>query len=343
LEKATEMERRVNAEAFGDRAQREAAAKIQQAEASAKRDAEKVSDAVRSKRALQPDAPIVVSNEDYMSHAGASKIIRQATERHLADITKTLRGAETFNGREKQDIARELSTPSSTHALHSAAVSGRPEDAVAFAAVRSGVADLPRAIAAFPAADIGKVTDLLKLAAEKDRRLEAAEAARTARYDAAEKSVQAQAAAKRENENILDAGKSPAKPPENHHVNNPMYVACVEPGEQGAHAGRLKEIDDILQGRRDLSDAEISRTAEFLNSKGALRMLEGLNRPEQVIAAGLVKARVMDTQEAVKDLPEGQKDTVKIHLKNENIELQREIEREMRRERTRGHGRGLSL
>jgi hypothetical protein len=126
-----------------------------------------VKDVFRDKAATplpgKTDGPIVVSNEEYLRGAGESKTIKSGFELHLTDVTKSLLGLETFNETEKRSVARELSKPSSTHALYASGVS-HPADAVAFAAVRSGVADLSRAVGALPAADARKVKDLLAAA-----------------------------------------------------------------------------------------------------------------------------------------------------------------------------------
>ena len=50
-------------------------------------------------------------------------------------------------------------------------VVGRPEDAVAFAAIRSGVADPSRAAGAFPTSGVKHVEYLLERATERDRRV----------------------------------------------------------------------------------------------------------------------------------------------------------------------------
>lgn len=127
---------------------------------------------VRTSFPDRTDGPIVVLNEDYLSGAGESKTIMRGFELHLDAVTKSLLASEMLSDAEKRKICRELSMPTSTPALYASGVS-QPEDAVAFAAVRSGVADLTRAATALPRADIKRVEGLLKKAAEMDLGLQA--------------------------------------------------------------------------------------------------------------------------------------------------------------------------
>jgi hypothetical protein len=157
LEKAATMERRVHAEAFGDRARREAEAKIRFAEVSAAAGAERLERMVENST-----LPLVVSNEDFLSGAGKSKTLLQGYQRHLAAVTESLRRAEMLSDAEKGIVARELSKPESTRALLQTI--DHANRAVAFAVVRSGAADLPQAAAGLSAADAKKIAELLAAA-----------------------------------------------------------------------------------------------------------------------------------------------------------------------------------
>ncbi len=162
LEKAAAMERRVQDEAFGDRARSEAGAKILLAGELADRDVRRMHEVIRTSLPENIIAPLIVSNQDVLSYAGDSEIIMRGYQRHLAAVTESLRGLKTLNDVEKQAVARELLKPESTRALLEAI--GRPEDAVAFAMIRSHVADLTRVTKELPAADAQKVEFLLSAA-----------------------------------------------------------------------------------------------------------------------------------------------------------------------------------
>jgi hypothetical protein len=168
----------------------------------------------------------------------------------------------------------------------------------------------------------------LEKAAAMERRVHAEAFGDRAQREAAAKIVQAEAAAKRDVER-----SSPVLPPENTHVYNALFVASAKRDDQGERIGRLREIDAALQARKDLSDGEKDFVAKHLNSNEAVKTLERFKKPQEVIAAGLVKSRVMGLEEAVKDLSSSQKMAVKIHVRNEEIELDRE--------RNRGRERGL--
>jgi hypothetical protein len=127
-------------------------------DARAKRDAEKTA-----------DAPIVVSNKEYIARAADNPDLKAGYERHQTAVSEKIRGAEMFNEPEKQRIARELSKPENARVLRETI--GRPEDAVAFGALHSGVADLSRAARAVPAADAKEVKALLENVAPKDARV----------------------------------------------------------------------------------------------------------------------------------------------------------------------------
>ena len=96
-------------------------------------------------------APIVVKNDEFLAGAGRSEIIKHGYERQLDAVTESLRDSTTFTNEQKQDIAGELSKPQSSDALLQTI--GRPECAVAFAAVRCGAADLSQATSELPGAD----------------------------------------------------------------------------------------------------------------------------------------------------------------------------------------------
>ena len=184
LEEAAAMERRVHAEAFGDRARREAEAKIQLAEIAAAAAAERlermakesdelkgelpgqgaprVNEEIRASLPEDPLTPLVVSNEDFLSGAGRSEVILRGYERHLAKVTEKLNDVETLNDEEKRIVAQELSEPQSAHALLETI--GHSERAVAFAVVRSGVADLSHATEGLSVADVECVEGLLQRA-----------------------------------------------------------------------------------------------------------------------------------------------------------------------------------
>jgi ATP-dependent exoDNAse (exonuclease V) alpha subunit len=125
-------------------------------------DVRRVHEAIRTSLPENIITPLAVTNQDVLSYAGDSEIIMRGYQRHLAAVTESLRGIEALNDAEKQTVARELSKPESTRALLEAI--GHPEDAVAFAMVRSHVADLPRATKELPAADVQKVEFLLSAA-----------------------------------------------------------------------------------------------------------------------------------------------------------------------------------
>ena len=96
------------------------------------------------------------------------------------------------------------------------------------------------------------------------------------------------------------------------------------------------EIDAALQARKDLSDGEKARAATYLNSAEAVRILERVEEPEAVVAIGLVKAREMDLDEALKGLSTVQKIEARIYLSNEQIERERANKRDLGRDK--GHG-----
>ncbi len=171
----------------------------------------------------------------------------------------------------------------------------------------------------------------LEKAAAMERRVRAEVFGGRAQSEAAAKISQAEAAANHDAEKIAEAGRSKFLPPETLHVNNAMFVVSAKREEQGERIGRLRDIDAALQARKDLSDGEKRWTAEYLNSNEAVKTLERFKKPEEVIAAGLVKSRAMGLEEAVKDLSSSQKMAVKIHVRNE------EIERDRGRERGLGH------
>lgn len=125
----------------------------------------------RAKRAAEKiaDAPIVVSNKEYIARAADNPDLNAGYERHQTAVSEKIRGAEMFNEPEKRDIARELSKPENARVLRETI--GRPEDAVAFGALHSGVADLSRAARAVPAADAKEVKALLENVAPKDARV----------------------------------------------------------------------------------------------------------------------------------------------------------------------------
>jgi conjugative relaxase-like TrwC/TraI family protein len=175
----------------------------------------------------------------------------------------------------------------------------------------------------------------LEKAAAMERRVHAEAFGDRAQREAAAKIVQAEAAAKRDAENVADTARSKFLPPEILHVDNPLFVVSAKRDEQGERIGRLRDIDAALQARKDLSDGEKRWTAEYLNSKEAVKTLERFKKPEEVIAVGLVKARVMDLEDAVKDLPPGPKMAVDNYIRNN------EIHHGQGHERDRGHGFSL--
>lgn len=176
-------------------------------------------------------------------------------------------------------------------------------------------------------ADTFGVDATLEKAAAMERRVQAEAFGDRARSEASAKIQQAQAAAQRDAEKASDVAKDTVRPPENIHVVNYLFVASAKREEQGERIGRLRDIDAALQARKDLSDGEKSFVAEYLNSKEAVKTLERFKKPEEAIAAGLVKSRVMGLEEAAKDLPSSQKMAVKMHVRNEEIELERGLER----------------
>jgi len=111
-------------------------------------------------------APIVVKNDEFLSGAGRSEIIKHGYERQLEAVTESLRGSDAFSPEQKQAIAGELSKPQSSAALLQTI--GRPECAVAFAAVRCGAADLEQATCGLPTSDARIVEGLVDRANEID-------------------------------------------------------------------------------------------------------------------------------------------------------------------------------
>jgi ATP-dependent exoDNAse (exonuclease V) alpha subunit len=287
---------------------------------------------VRASFPGNPSAPIIVKNESFMAGAGRSTTFMHGYERHLDAVTQKLRESPMLNDAQRRAVAAELEKPVSADAL--LATIGRPERAVAFGVVRSGATTLP-------AADVKPIAGLLEKAAAVDRNVRDADLELRARLEAGAKIVQAQGAAKRDGD--IAAPRPPYSPPEPTHVNNPLFVACGRPEEQAARTERLREIDKALQARVDLSDGEKGWTGKFLNSAEAVKTLERFQKPEEVIAVGLVKARVMDIKEAVKDLPEKAGLTVRIHVKNQEIETGRSLEKERGKDLGKEHGKGRGL
>jgi conjugative relaxase-like TrwC/TraI family protein len=168
-------------------------------------------------------------------------------------------------------------------------------------------------------ADTFGIDATLEKATSMERRVHAEAFGDRARREAEAKIVQAEAAAKRDVENVADTGRSAILPPGILHVNNPLFVVSAKREEQGERIGRLRDIDAALQARKDLSDGEKQWTAEYLNSNAAVKLLERLKKPEEVIAVGLVRARVMSLEEAVKDLPVSRNAAVKSFVRDEGI------------------------
>lgn len=79
-----------------------------------------------------------------------------------------------------------------------------------------------------------------------------------------------------------------------------------------------------LSARADLSDGEKIWVAEHLNSPEGAKTLEVFKKPEEIVAAGLVKARVMDFEEAAKGVTEHAKLSMKIRFNNQEIERKAE-------------------
>lgn len=180
-------------------------------------------------------------------------------------------------------------------------------------------------------ADTFGVDATLEKAAAMERRVHAEAFGDRARREAVAKVVQSEATAQRDAETLSVAEKTKSMPAEISYVSNPFYVSSAERAEQAARVARLRDIDVALQARKDLSDGEKQWAADFLNSKEAVKVLEWFQRSEEVIAVGLVKARAMNLEEAVKDLPTSRTVAVKSFLKNDGIE------------RGRGNDQGPSL
>ncbi|OGR97776.1 MAG: hypothetical protein A2V88_09195 [Elusimicrobia bacterium RBG_16_66_12] len=99
--------------------------------------------ALASERFLNGEASLVVVNEAYIRLVGDSKTFLDTYEGHLAEITYRLRVHDGLDDDQKQRIAKELSRARSLEAVRDSLDS--PERAVAFGAVRAGVAELDSA------------------------------------------------------------------------------------------------------------------------------------------------------------------------------------------------------
>ena len=173
----------------------------------------------------------------------------------------------------------------------------------------------------------------LEKAASMERRVHAEAFGDRARLEAAAKIHQAETAAKQDAQKISDAGRSKYSPPENIPVHNALFVVRAPRDEQAERIGRLRDIDAALQARKDLSDGEKNSVAKHLNSREAANILEKFKKPEDVIAVGLFKARVMDLEDAVKDLPLNRKMDVTNYVHPEA--------EKKNRDKDRGNDRGL--
>jgi hypothetical protein len=115
-------------------------------------------------------------------------------------------------------------------------------------------------------------------------------------------------------------------------IHNDAYLAQVA-GIEIRHAGRLeqlKDVEDMLKSRKDLSDGEKHRVAEYLKRKEGVSILRTYKAfPASAIAMGLVGSGTRDLEAATKGLPDYEKDGVR-----------RFIEHEQRREEGRGQDRG---
>jgi hypothetical protein len=181
----------------------------------------------------------------------------------------------------------------------------------------------------------------LEQATAMERRVHVEAFGDRAQREAVAKIVQAEAAAKRDAENVVDMEKSKYLPPETPHVDNEVFVAGAK-GDEAESARRidqLRKIDEALHAHR-LSDGEKGWTADYLNSDEAVTVLERLKQPEAVIAVGLVKARVMDLDEALKGLSMSEEIAVKIHFRNEEIDKKRDLGKGLEKD---GPGFDLSL
>ena len=138
LEKAAAMERRVHAEAFGDRARLEAGAKIVQAESWAAAKAEKIQQAATE--GLPKGVVVVVSNETLMRELGQNDRAREEWSQRFDVVSRKLNDTPGLTPEDKRVVAAELGKPESVSALRSCAA--RPELAVAFGAMKAEVGDL---------------------------------------------------------------------------------------------------------------------------------------------------------------------------------------------------------
>jgi conjugative relaxase-like TrwC/TraI family protein len=180
----------------------------------------------------------------------------------------------------------------------------------------------------------------LEKAAAMERRVHAEAFGDRARLEAAAKIQRAEAAAKHDAEKVVCPEKSKFLAPETLHVDNAAFVASAKMEAQAGRIEQLRKIDEMLQAHKDLSDGEKRWTAEYLNSDKAVAVLERLRSPEAVIAVGLVKARVMNPDEAVKGLSTSEEVAVKIHVRNEEIEKKRDLGKGLEKD---GPGLDLSL
>ena len=112
------------------------------------------------------------------------------------------------------------------------------------------------------------------------------------------------------------------------------------------HAGRLeqmKEVEEHLKARKDLSDGEKHRVAEYLGRKEGGRILNAHKAlPESVIASALVSSGTRDFEAATKGMPDYEKDGVRRFIEDEQ-ERGQEKERGLDKGRGRDKGRGLDF
>ena len=115
-------------------------------------------------------------------------------------------------------------------------------------------------------------------------------------------------------------------------IHNDAYLAQVA-GIEIRHAGRLeqmKEVEDMLKSRKDLSEGEKHRVAEYLNSKEGAAVLRTYKAfPEFAIALGLAGSGTRDFESATKGLET-----------HEKRSLERFIEGRQQQEKSRGLDNG---
>jgi hypothetical protein len=172
-----------------------------------------------------------------------------------------------------------------------------------------------------------------------------------AELEARAKIVQAEAAAQRDalsgsGERLPSKDGAPMRAAETEvRIHNPAYLAQVA-GIEIRQIGRLeqmKEVEDRLKSRKDLSDGEKHRVAEYLNRQDGVAVLRTYKAfPDFAIVLGLVGSGTRDFESATKDMQIYDKHGLQRFMESrERQEKERGREKRPGRDMGRDFGRSL--